>query len=288
VQAFIADPCTLAANVGVLPGCSQQADPTRNQFLTVKGGNPDLDAETSESFSAGLIWTPTAITGLRVAADLFQIEQQDVVLSSAQFIVNQNARDGSFGANVSRDALGNLLRIDANNINAGRRRIQGADLGLSYHFPRRGRGQWSLTGSAAYIHEYLAQLDAEAEEQDLAGSFRDEASEGLGGIPEWKWQLGLQWKRKRWQASYDVHHVGAMKEQIPGSERSRSIDSWTVHDLQLSYNFNVLEGLRLTLGLDNIFDTAAPLAASAFNDNIDARTHELKGRFWYTRLSQRF
>ncbi|QIB65493.1 TonB-dependent receptor [Kineobactrum salinum] len=287
-QAFIADPCTLAANVGVLPGCEQQADPTRNQFLTVRGGNPDLDAETSESFTAGLIWTPAAITGLRVAMDLFQIEQRDVVSSSAQFIVNQNARDGSFDSSVIRDAQGNLLRINANNINTGRRRIQGADLGLSYHFPRRGRGQWSLTGSAAYIHEYLAQLEAGAEEVDLSGSFRDEASEGLGGIPEWKWQLGLQWKRKRWQASYDVHHVSAMEEQVPGGNRLRLIDSWTVHDLQLSYNFNVLEGLRLTLGLDNILDEAAPLAASAFNDNIDARTHELKGRFWYTRLSQRF
>jgi hypothetical protein len=36
------------------------------------------------------------------------------------------------------------------------------------------------------------------------------------------------------------------------------------------------------------FDTEAPLAASAFNDNIDGRTHELKGRFWYLRLSRRF
>ena len=42
-QAFINDPCTQPANVGRLPGCTQQADPTRNQFLTVTGGNPTLD-----------------------------------------------------------------------------------------------------------------------------------------------------------------------------------------------------------------------------------------------------
>jgi iron complex outermembrane receptor protein len=46
--------------------------------------------------------------------------------------------------------------------------------------------------------------------------------------------------------------------------------------------------LRLTLGLDNVFDRDAPLAASAFNDNIDGRTHELRGRYWYTKVSQRF
>jgi iron complex outermembrane receptor protein len=30
------------------------------------------------------------------------------------------------------------------------------------------------------------------------------------------------------------------------------------------------------------------LAVSAFNDNIDGRTHDLKGRYWYSKLSQRF
>ena len=64
--------------------------------------------------------------------------------------------------------------------------------------------------------------------------------------------------------------------------------TWTVHDLQLSYKFDLLQGLRWTLGVDNMLDEEAPLAASAFNDNIDGRTHELKGRFWYTKLSQRF
>jgi len=47
------------------------------------------------------------------------------------------------------------------------------------------------------------------------------------------------------------------------------------------------EGLRLTLGIDNLWDEGAPLATSAFNDNIDGRSHELKGRFWYTKLSLR-
>ena len=79
-----------------------------------------------------------------------------------------------------------------------------------------------------------------------------------------------------------------MDEQVPDGSRTRTIDAWMVHDLQLSYKLDALEGLRLTLGLDNVFDREAPLAASAFNDNIDGRTHELRGRYWYTKLSQRF
>lgn len=287
-QAFIADPCTIAANVGQLPGCTQLADASRNQFLTVKGGNPNLNPETSTSVSGGAIWTPVVLPGLRVSLDFFEIRQEDVVSSSAQTLVDRNAATGAFGEQVNRDARGNLTRVTASNINFGKRRVRGADLSLAYYFPDQPWGQVSVTGTGAWIHEYLSQPGDGGPDVDLAGTFVDEASEGLGGIPEWKGQLGLRWKRERWLASYDIHHVSALDETVPGTTETREIDSWTVHDMQVSYVFDVLSGLRLTLGVDNLFDQAAPLAASAFNDNIDARTHELKGRFWYTRISQRF
>lgn len=287
-QAFLTDPCAALRNVGVLPGCEQLADPTRNQFLTIKGGNPELEPETSDSYGAGLVWTPGAIPGLSVSADYFHIDQQDVIASSAQFIVNQNALHERFEDNVERDGLGNLQLISARNMNVGERRVRGMDFALTYHYPRQRWGQFTLTSSATYIDEFLAKLDASAEEIDLSGTFRDEASEGLGGIPEWKGQLGLRWSGKRWRGNYEMHFVSALTEVIPGTTRTRDIDSWIVHDMQFSYRFNLFDGLRWSVGVDNIFDEAAPLAATAFNDNIDGRTHELKGRFWYTKLSQRF
>jgi iron complex outermembrane receptor protein len=287
-QAFINDPCTQPRNVALLPGCTALADSTRNQFLTVTGGNEDLKPETSESYSAGLVWTPGALQGMALSVDYFRIDQEDVISSSAQFIVNQNARGEAFEDRVSRDDMGNLTLVSAQNINIGERRVSGVDFALNWHFPRQSWGQLSFLGSATWIQDYLARLDSTASRLDLAGTFRDEASEGLGGIPEWKSQFGLRWKHERWKGSYQIHFVDGMKEIIPGTSTTRSIDNWRVHDVQLNHTFDVLKGLRWTLGIDNLLDQDAPLAASAFNDNIDGRTHELKGRFWYTRLSQRF
>ena len=287
-QAFLDDPCTQAVNVGVLPGCEQLADPTRNQFLTVKGGNPELRPETSDSYSAGLVWTPGLVQGLALSVDYFHIEQENVVSSSAQFLVNQNARFETFGQRVTRDDMGNLILVTASNINIGERRVRGADLAATWHLPGQHWGQLSLSANATWIRDYQARLDVTAPALDLAGTFRDEASEGLGGIPEWKSQLSLRWSKDRWKGSYQIHHVDSLTELVPGTGQTRKIDAWTVHDLQMNYTFDVLDGLRLTLGIDNLLDEDAPLASSAFNDNIDGRTHELKGRFWYTRLSQRF
>jgi len=287
-QAFINDPCTSAQNVAVLPGCSQLADATRNQFLTIKGGNSALKAETSDSYGAGIVWMPRANPGVVLSADYFQIDQNDVIASSAQFIVNQNAQHGDFQGSVQRDSLGNLQLISARNINVDERKVRGVDFTLIYHLPRKSWGQFSMLSGATYIHEFLTRLDASAEELDLAGTFRDEASEGLGGIPRWKGQLSLRWSGERWRSSYEVHFVSEMEERIPGTNKTRDIQPWVVHDLQFGYKFDVFDGLRWTMGVDNLLDDGAPLAASAFNDNIDGRTHELKGRFWYTKLSQRF
>jgi len=286
-QSFISDPCTEARNVGRLPGCLQQADPTRNQFLTVSGGNAKLAEEQAETIGMGLVWTPAWVPGLSVSVDYFDIETENVVDSSAQFIVNQNAANGSFSDRVTRDAAGNLQLVTATNINAGERQVKGLDVSVGYLLPSRDWGQWSTALNLSYIDEYSIQLDQDSPSIDLAGTFVDPASEGLGGIPEWKGNLAIQWARQRWRGSYDMHYVSRLRENVPNSDRRRDIDSWLIHDVQLSYVFNFLQGLRLAVGIDNVLDSTPPFSASAFNDNIDARTHDLKGRFWYAKLSQR-
>ncbi len=287
-QAFINDPCANPVNVGVLPGCSIQSDPSLNQFLSLEGGNPELEPETSRNWGLGLVWTPPQAPGLSVSADLYRITQKDVVATSAQYVVEQNARNGSFSERVERDAMGNLVVIEANNLNIGRRQVSGADLNLNWQIGADELGQFQIAGSASWIQEYLTQQDANARELNVAGTFKDEASEGLGGLPQWKAQLDLRWTHDRWDVGYQLNFVDSMREKIPETNRTRRIESWIVQDVQLNYRFDILEGLRLTLGIDNLFDTDAPLAVSAFNDNIDGRTHDLKGRFWYARLSQRF
>ena len=286
-QAFISDPCTQQSNVGRLPGCEQQADPSRNQFLTVTGGNDKLDEENSVSKGIGLVWTPGFLPGFSASADYFDIDIDNVVDSSAQFIVNQNAAFGRFEDRIERDDMGNLQLVTATNLNVGDRQVRGVDVSLDYRLPTRAWGQFSAAVDLSWITEYSNQLDENSPKQDLAGTFIDPASEGLGGIPEWKGNFGIQWARQRWRGSYDLHYVSNMEETVPNSNRQRHIESWLVHDLQFSYVFNVAQGLRIAAGIDNLLDEEVPFAASAFNDNYDGRTHELRGRFWYAKLSQR-
>jgi iron complex outermembrane receptor protein len=287
-QAFLNDPCAVPDNVGVLPGCALPGDPTRTQYLTLVGGNEELEPEQSSSFTAGVVWTPADMAGLMVSVDGFSIEQHDVIDASAQYILDHNAQHLAYAGRVQRDATGNLQRVVATNINVGERRLSGVDFDLRYRLRALPVGRFSVSLESSWIHEYLEQPDPAAPRTDIVGTFADEASGGTGAIPEWKSRLSLAWSHARWQASYRVYHVSELEEVVPNTTRRRHIDSWLVHDLQVGRDFDLLEGLRVRLGIDNVFDREAPFAASAFNDNVDGRTHDLRGRYWYAMLTQEF
>jgi iron complex outermembrane receptor protein len=287
-HAMLFDPCILPENAGTLPGCAQQADPGRYQYLTITSGNPRLNPEKSRSYGVGVVWTPGNAPGFSATADYFDIETSQVVDSSAQFILSQNAQFGEFEDRVVRDQRGNLQQVSAIKVNVGERRVQGIDFGLNYRLPKRDWGQLSTGLSLAYMDEYTLQLDNDAPTINLSGSFRDPQAEGAGALPKWKGNFGVQWARQRWRGSYDLHFVSGLKEVVPNTTSNRLIRNWLVHDVQFSYLFTVLNGLRMAMGVDNLLDSDPPFAASAFNDNFDGRTHDIRGRYWYAKLSQRF
>ncbi|MCC5887524.1 MAG: TonB-dependent receptor [Gammaproteobacteria bacterium] len=278
------DPCAGSAAL-TLPGCDDPADGTRTQFQTLTGGNRHLDPERSRSHTLGLVWTPAMRSGwLRVTADYFHITQSDVVDSSAQFIVNQNARSGLFTDRVLRDSSGNLVSVTATNLNLGKRDVRGMDLGVQWRSEPSAWGTWELTANATHIDRFIDQVDPEAERVNQAGQFRDQAAEGNGALPSWKANLGAHWYFGAWEASYNLFFADSLTETIPGQEVTRSIASWHTHDLRLGYRFVSAVDLRFNVGVRNLFDRSPPFAASAFNDSFDARTHDLAGRFVYVRL----
>ncbi|WGL16360.1 TonB-dependent receptor [Microbulbifer bruguierae] len=283
-QEYLFDPCT-NSNAADLPGCVGIADQDRIQYLTEFGGNPDLKPETSDNRSLGLVWTPGDVTGFHTSIDLFEIRQNDVIDTSPQYLINENAINGLFSDRVIRDERGDIIRVIATRLNIGAREVRGVDSTLRYqhHSKKLGLLRWSVNSS--YLLQYLNQLAPGSPVDDLAGTFIDPASGGAGSLPDWKANTGIYWQRGRWEGGYTVHYVGDLMESFSLNDQviSRTIDSWSTHDLQLAYSEP--RGFRFAVGIDNLLDEAPPFAASAFNDNFDGRTYELTGRYWYTTIT---
>ena len=285
-QPTLEDPCANPENVGVLLGCQQQSDPSRNQFLALLGGNQELTPETSRNTSVGVTWEPNNIADLALTLDLFDISQSDIIDANAQFFVTANAESGLFPDRVIRDSNGDIVRITSTKANLGMRRITGADLSANWHYYWDWLGLLSSNVSATYLQKYLSQVSPLAVVEDLAGSFEDAAADGNGSLPKWKVHLNFYLQRSGWEAAYSVNFVSSLSEQIPDSDVIRNAASWLTHDLQYTYLHE--DKTRLAIGVDNILDTPPPFLASAFNDNFDSRNYDGIGRFWYARITHDF
>lgn len=289
VQSFeqLNDPCSVASNVGTLPGCPARSDPALTQFLTVTGGNPSLDPERAWTTSlGGVISHSWGRTDGEFSIDWYHISQDDVVESSAQYILNQNARLNRFEERVSRDDAGNLNRVQATLQNIGNREVAGFDLTASLVREFSRVGLINVAFNATHISSFKDKFDPESPTIQKVGTFTDEASGGLGSLPEWKWNLSIAWQNNHWQAHYNLYRVSSLEELVPLLETTRTIDSWTTQNINLSYLGPASAWFRITAGINNLFDEQPPFSAAAFNDSYDGRTYDITGRYFFVKLDK--
>ena len=86
------DPCVPdRTGEPLAPGCAQVGVQTDSQVLARVGGNPNLIPETGDTFTAGLVWTPTfGDHGLTVTADYWEIDLEDGISSlGVQFTLDE-------------------------------------------------------------------------------------------------------------------------------------------------------------------------------------------------------
>ncbi|WP_317931199.1 TonB-dependent receptor [Halioxenophilus sp. WMMB6] len=287
-QLSLTDPCANEENVGVLPGCLQLADINRTQFLTIYTGDADLQPETSENTTAGVVWTPTELPGLRATLDWFYIDQKNIIDTNPQAILDENAASGRFADLVVRGPDGNIMRILAPAINLGTRQVTGLDFTLQYLFDLYAYGNFALSANGVNLMKYEQQADSSSAVVDYAGSFTDSASEGPGPLPKWKASIGVEWTKANWQLNYSLNYIDSMTEtyRADDSLAEREINSWLTHNLQLNYQYS--KNLRLTLGIDNLFDEPPPFVASSLTDNFDGFGYNPKQQFFYCRFSANF
>jgi outer membrane receptor protein involved in Fe transport len=94
------DPCSsgaIANNPNRTANCNSQFTPAQLALLTnggyslpiLSGSNPDLDPETSDSYTVGAVIQPRFVPGLSVSVDWYKIKVKDVIVSlAAQTIAN--------------------------------------------------------------------------------------------------------------------------------------------------------------------------------------------------------
>ena len=115
-------------------------NPLTARFSGTSGGNPDLDVETAETRTLGVVFRPSFIEGLTLTLDYWDMEIDDAIDAvSASDILDGcydslNFPDLGFCNQFTRRADGGLNSLTTGEINFARIEADGVDFSVSYEF----------------------------------------------------------------------------------------------------------------------------------------------------------
>jgi iron complex outermembrane recepter protein len=219
-----------------------------------QGGNINLVPETTETYTAGVVYTPKFISGLTMTLDLYQLFTRNVILPSADFaqlVLTANGQSGgtAFSNLVIRDPNTNLpFQIFANTANAGKRLVNGLDATAAYQLPTTSFGTFTLSMGYNYFFTWKAEPVAGLGSTNFTGDYNNGTQPlAPGAIPRHKGFLRgeYEWKGFNFVAttnyisSYydDPAFLVAANYRPDIRDANRRVSDYITLDMQLSYEF---------------------------------------------------
>ena len=283
-------------------------DNPADQFNQVTGGNPDVDVEKSDSYTAGVV-LDGRVFGLRnfsLTVDYFNISVEGTIGGiGAQVILNQclQTGDAAFCDLINRDASGSLFLTPAANIqnttqNVGGLKTDGIDVGANFQYP-------VLAGNLVldYVGTYLFGLEV----QDLPTTGFYDCVGFYGTVcgapnPEYRHRLRVGYRGDTFGSTVGWRYYGSVvvdklsnDPDLPGAT---GVAPGTVDDKIKAYNWfdisayvDVTDQFRLTGGVNNIFDKDPPSIGGAFgsdNGNTYPGQYDPLGRYIFLQGTLRF
>lgn len=311
--------CQALVEKGNIPSLDNCVSSSITNF---RSGSQDLEPEDTESINLGIVFSPSAVPGLTLTADYWEIEQKGIVGLFGP--ANHIALDlllraqGSFNPAVVRLApdqdtvtlftgtslapAGEIDFVTDSYTNLDRRESAGFDLGVYYDLSDTRFGDFRFRVNAARLDKFsqspgeLGQtlLDAVA-----AGSLPNGVQvSGVGdlleqdGRPKWQFSSSVNWSSGGWDVGLFGRYVGRFFNSSATQDDDGSlweIKPWFTANLSVSYtldNDSIFDKSRLRLRVTNLFNKDPPLADESFG--FFGEYHSAKGRFLSLEWRQNF
>ncbi len=272
------------------------------QITGVTGGNPNLQEESTNTYTFGMVFTPEAIKGLNITIDYYNITVDDAIAQSGGSVNNvldlcynqiQNV-NSVFCRSVVRQSngiIGTPGGVFVLNENIGKIKTDGIDLYAGYSwetdFGMFGTGSsWDVSFGATWLNTFDVTPVAELPQlvNECADSFGLTCGEPL---PEFKSTTRLNWHtgpltmslRWRWLASVTDDKITSGKSQ-PSQLAAPETGDVNYFDLTSFYEFN--DNYSMTLGIENVFDKTQPIIGSSQEQlNTFPSTYDPFGRLYF-------
>ncbi len=281
------------------------------QYNGLVGGNASLDPEESDTYSYGIVFTPSFLPDFSLSLDYYDIKVDKLIGSVGQdFILGQClAGDTEFCGAVHRVALngslwlGSTAFIDDPIINTGSLQTKGIDAEANYRFELGNAGRLAFSLIGTYTDEYISEPLPGAPTYDCSGLYGTVCGTP---IPEWRHKLRTNWQTP-WGLDLSLTWRHIAEVTLDGSNpdtgappivfTDRKLGARDYLDLSASYSFTevgVFNGLTGRLGINNITDKDPPLVGASncpavfCNGNTFPQVYDTLGRYVFVGLTADF
>lgn len=318
----LTDPCTgvtatstgaISVNCRAAPGVLANiaangnfalTQPDRQGISGFNSGNPNLNEETSKSYTASVTINPQSINALKnlvLRVDYFNIKINNSIVSPPrQFILDQCYRQGNptFCQFVVRrptatgnNSAGSIEFINVGSVNGGAVGTEGIDVSLSNKFDLSGLGiGGSLNVRAAYSHLLEGYV------VPLPGAARDPYAGELGAARD-RFTATVAYASDRFSINFTGVYIGrsSLDDQFlsgydlaPGAIK---VPAEFYLDTQAS--FRVDRHFEFYAGVDNLLGNEAPNILSNVTGNVTgtdtaADVYDVFGRRFYAGVRFRY
>jgi iron complex outermembrane receptor protein len=216
------------------------ADPWGNeqdaQILVNYTSDADLQAEESRSFTFGMVWE--VVEGLSTTLDYWKFDITNAItrLDVQNEMNNCFAGDTQSCDSVNITPAGDLSNLSSALTNVGSQKTSGIDWNIGYT-----ADNYRINLDTTYLVEF------EQDDIDYTGTIDG----NIGGYSKIKSNLSVNYDLSdALSVLYNARFIRGMSGDYYGE--SFSTDNVIYHDISMTYNLN--ESLKVTGGMNNIFD----------------------------------
>ncbi|MBS0380205.1 MAG: TonB-dependent receptor [Proteobacteria bacterium] len=286
-----------------------------NQYNGLLGGNPQLEPEKADTYSIGLVFTPTFVSGLTASVDYFNIKIDNIIgRIGADTIINNclasNDANSSFCQAIHRSPTGSLWLTPAGyvsdtNVNQGQLSTKGLDITAAYRVPLPKLGSVTLGLEGTRLNSLATEPISGGPSYDCVGYFGSICG---AANPKWRSVFTATWATPwdgldfglRWRyIGADDSELTSSNPQLAGAPfvPTSHIGAYNYIDLQTT--FNLAKNVTLQLGVNNIADKNPPIvvggdcstsspAGANCNGNTFPGVYDAMGRYLFAHISAQF
>ncbi|MGH8167739.1 MAG: TonB-dependent receptor domain-containing protein, partial [Woeseiaceae bacterium] len=265
-----------------------QANP---QLSAISAGNETLGPETSDNWTAGIVWSPgfaenlNWMESLTTSIDFYNLEIDEAIQGRDPGEVIEACvltLDPLFCALTPRTSSGQLGTVDNQLQNIGGIETSGVDVAINYTGPETGFGQFSAQFNATHLNEYkeiTANVDDTVTVTDRTGTHTNETFQRA--FPDLRWTTNVDWLYNDWGASLTFRWIDEMT-----LDSGAALDSALFTDVQVRYTPGFAdEALTFAVGINNVLDEEPPVCFPCGVIGMSLVAHDLPGRVGYLRVS---